>query len=477
MTNHAPFAERTSSRWLPWALFPIAGLFLLELLRRPLMAVAVIGATFIAATASISVAIPLGLNGFAVPLVGYLGHDPFPSKAVPLISFAWIVLAIGFFFLRGGDPRLRRAVGSPLVLSTVGLLALLLVRLPASTDSSYGTFKVELFIIGNFTLLVAGIVLGLRPRDVDLYLVLTLAIDAISGLLVLRQFGTPGTASADRFGLAQQNVIALGVQGAEALMVATYLLMRGKRRWHQMFAAAVLPIALVALLASGSRGPVLGGVIGLLVLLAMLARSRRTAFHLLLLTLLLVASFWAALQFVPSSASERSLSTLTGTRSGLASNGRDQLWAAGWKTFTDHPILGVGTGSFATKAREKVCPGPGCQDKYPHNVLLETAAELGIVGALLTLGILIAAAWALLRAWRLPGIERDYATIATALFVAAAVTALLTGDISGDGTIWFTGGLGVGLWLAAQPITVSRVAQARTRLRAGAGRTRARSAS
>jgi len=95
----------------------------------------------------------------------------------------------------------------------------------------------------------------------------------------------------------------------------------------------------------------------------------------------------AVLQLVPSSAVNRSLSTITGTQSGLQSNGRDQLWNAGWKTFVDHPVLGVGTGSFATVARRDVCPGPGCRDKYPHNVLLETAAELGIGGLVLMLGI------------------------------------------------------------------------------------------
>lgn len=440
------------------------------------MALALIGAVFLTVTASISVAIPLGLNAFAVPLVGYLGHDPFPSKAVPLISFAWIVLAIAFFLSRGGDPRLARAFRSPLVLATLALLALLLVRLPASTDSSYGTFKVELFIISNLTLLIAGIVLALRPRDINLFLVLALAIDAISGLLVLRQFGTPGTASSDRFGLAQQNTISLGIQGAEGLIVATYLLMRGTRRWHQMFGAAVLPVAFVALLASGSRGPVLGGVVGLLILLAMLARSKQAVLRLALFTVLLVGSFAIALQFVPAAASARSLSTITGTRSGLASNGRDQLWAAAWTTFTEHPLIGVGTGSFATHGRTQVCPGPGCLDKYPHNVLLETAAELGIGGAILMIVILVAAARGLLRAWRIPGEIGDYATVASALFVSATTTALLTGDLSGDGGIWFTGGLGLGLCLAAQPVA-AKVAQARTPLRAASARNPVRTAS
>ncbi len=461
VTTRFPSLGRSASRWLPWALIPVAGLFVVKLTLRPVIAAVLIGAAFLTATASISIAIPLGLSGFAAPIVGILGRDPFPNKAVPLISFAWISMAIFFVLLRGGAARLREALASPLVIATGGLLALLLVRLPASTSGAYGTFKVELFVISNVLLLIAGIVLGFRPRDIDLFLVLTLAIDALSGFLVLRQFGSV-SASPNRFGIAEQNVIALGIQGAEGLMVATYLLLRGKRRWHQMFAICVLPLTLVALLASGSRGPVLGGVLGLVVLLAMLARSRQAAIRLFLLTAVLVASLALALQVVPSGAASRSLSTVTGTRSGLASNGRDQLWSAAWQTFVDHPIVGIGTGSFANVARRQVCPGPGCLDKYPHNVLLETAVELGIVGALLMLAVLFFAAQALLRAWRLPGVERDYATIAFALFVSGVTTASLTGDLTSDGSIWFTGGLGVGLLLAARSRAAGQPDQSRT---------------
>lgn len=475
LTNHPSFIGRSSWRWAPWLVLPVAGLVLVRLTLRPTIAIAFIGAVVLTVTASISIAIPLGLNGFAVPLVGYLGHDPFPSKAVPLISFAWITLALVFFLMRGGDPRFARVFRSPLFLASAGLLALLLVRLPASTDSSYGSFKVELFIISNLTLLIAGIVLGLRVRDIDLFLVLTLVIDAISGLLVVRQFGSPGTGATDRYGLALQNTISLGIQGAEGMMIATYLLMRGTRRWHQMLGAIVLPISFVALLASGSRGPVLGAVAGLLVLLALLARSRQVALRLAMLTILLLGSFWVAVHFVPSAASGRSLSTLTGTRSGLASNGRDQLWSAGWSSFTNHPLLGIGTGSFATQDRTMVCPGPGCLDKYPHNVLLEMAAEVGIGGAILMIVILVAAGRGLFRAWRIGGRIGDYATVASALFVSATVSALLTGDVSGDGGIWFYGGLGLGLCLAAKPLTDA--VRARTPLRGAAGRSRVRTAS
>ena len=101
VTTRHPSVGRNASRWLPWALIPVAGLFLVKLTLRPVAAVALIGVAFLTATASISIAIPLGLSGFAAPIVGILGRDPFPNKAVPLISFAWISMAIFFVLLRG----------------------------------------------------------------------------------------------------------------------------------------------------------------------------------------------------------------------------------------------------------------------------------------------------------------------------------------------------------------------------------------
>ena len=432
---------------LPWVLLPVAALFVIPLTQRPMIAIALIGAAVIAATASVSVALPLGLGGLATVIVALVGHDPFPSKSVPLIEFAWVVLAVAFTVVRGSLPPLRAAFSSPLVLATLGLFSLLLIRLPATTDAAYGDLKVQLFILGNLTLLAVGVVLGTRSKDIELYLIVTLIIDAVSGLLVLRQLGGAGTT--DRFGLTDQNVIALGIQGAEGLMVATYFLLRGKHRWQRGFAACVMPLSLVALLASGSRGPVLGGSAGLLAVLAMVSRSRQTALRLAVVVAFFVVSFTVVAKVVPSAAVHRSLGTITGTRSGLNSNGRNQLWAAGWQTFVAHPVLGVGTGSFATVARRDVCPGPGCRDKYPHNVLLETAAELGIAGALLMVTILVSAGNLILKAWRRGGREGDQASIVFGLFVAATTTSMLTGDLSGDATIWLAGGIALGLSLNA----------------------------
>ncbi len=63
----------------------------------------------------------------------------------------------------------------------------------------------------------------------------------------------------------------------------------------------------------------------------------------------------------------------------LAYREREQAWQAAWTAFLDNPLVGVGAGCFASS-------GGWHGRVYPHNLLLEIAAEFGLCG----LGCLIA---------------------------------------------------------------------------------------
>ncbi len=438
-------------RFLLWAFLPVVVVGA-ELSLHAGLAVVVAAAFLLVLSGCRSVAWPVGLAGFAAPVIAILGRDPFPKSGAPLILFAWLVLAVLVSASRGEmDGDLRKALSSTFVFLSAALFALMLFRRSASLDLGYADFKLQVFLIGNLMLLVAGIFLGRRPKQFDLFLLLLLAIDALSGILVLRTLGGPGPTAAGRYGSQLENVIALGAQGAEGLMVATYLMLRAEQRWQRLVATILLPVTLIALLASGSRGPVLGGALGLLVLLVLLARSRTSVVRILRLFLVFAIAWVAVNQIVPQSASNRALSALTGTASGLNGNGRSQLWSSAWHTFVNHPILGAGTGSFAAETQDSACTGPACAEKYPHNILLEVAAELGIAGLALTVGLLVAGGALILRLWRgSTGETRSRASILFALYVSSLTSAMLTGDISGDGGIWLAAGLGIGLTLSWQ---------------------------
>lgn len=82
-------------------------------------------------------------------------------------------------------------------------------------------------------------------------------------------------------------------------------------------------------------------------------------------------------------------------------NGRWQLWQAAWDGVEEHPLVGLGSGSFSTYwSRNATIPG---QIHNAHNLYLETLAELGIVGTLLLVAffgaLLAGAVLAARRAW------------------------------------------------------------------------------
>src|SRR5262245_51338050 len=160
-TSAVPVASpRSRAALVPWLVLAVAFVLLVPLSARPVDEVALVAGAVMLVLATRSIAYPLGLAGFAAPIVALAGHDPFPPRAVPLILFAWIVVALVFEGRRSGQVLVPGALQSWPFFLTLALAVLLLVRLPASTAASYGDFKVELFVLSNLVLFVAGIALG-----------------------------------------------------------------------------------------------------------------------------------------------------------------------------------------------------------------------------------------------------------------------------------------------------------------------------
>jgi O-antigen ligase len=108
-----------------------------------------------------------------------------------------------------------------------------------------------------------------------------------------------------------------------------------------------------------------------------------------------------------------------------------------FSTFSGHFVFGLGTGGFA---------GLNTGLLYPHSLLLEMATELGIIGLITILVVLIGFMRALARCWRFSaGPDRLTASILIALFVNAFVNANFSDPIQGNPDVWIWGGLAVGM--------------------------------
>ncbi len=119
-----------------------------------------------------------------------------------------------------------------------------------------------------------------------------------------------------------------------------------RRSWRFM-ALGFLPLGLVAVLVTASRGGFLAAIIALVGSAILLSRghARRLLVGVFSLPLLL-AALWI---IVPSASFDRLATIPEQIRSGDL-NQRLNIWSAGWRAFVHAPLLGTGAGTFVSAA-------------------------------------------------------------------------------------------------------------------------------
>lgn len=195
-------------------------------------------------------------------------------------------------------------------------------------------------------------------------------------------------------------------------------------------ALLVLAVGGPALVMSLSRGAWLGlaaGVLAMLVAAGHVGRRALAAGGLVAL----VAVFAGSLDLLPPTLAARLVSavesfgifdarTVLVTPANFAVVDRMAHWQAAWEMYRAFPVLGVGPGQypiFYPAFRLPLWPDPKV---HAHNFYLQTLAELGAVGALALLVLVLAIAWHTICAVRrAAGVEWGYAL--GILGVAAAI--------------------------------------------------------
>jgi O-antigen ligase len=186
-------------------------------------------------------------------------------------------------------------------------------------------------------------------------------------------------------------------------------------------AMAFVPVAVLILLLTQSRGAFIGLIAGFGPTILSRMRKRPTIAGPVLLVVLLAAVL------VPSTAWHRfeDITKVTSSETireadpyGSAAQRLDIL-KIGWKIFLDHPVLGVGIGCY-NEANARYAPKLGRRDA--HNTYISLAAEMGVPGLVLWLG-LVGSVLAQFRRRR-PSIEADDRTIQV-LWLERAVIACL----------------------------------------------------
>ena len=364
-----------------------------------------------------------------------------------------------FALARGRLPLAPRAVVLSIGgLASVALLGLMLIRLGVSPDPSYGNVKVQLYTADVLIVFVGAVFVATDARHLRMFLMALLVVNATGALFFMYDLvaGTAQTVVGGRYSLgAAEYPIDMGRASADGLLLAIYAVLTTTRRVPRTLAVIAIPILAVALAAAGSRGPVVAFAFGLLALLGLTATNPRARSRLALVGAMFLVAVVVVPLVVPSSALARALSTIIGSASGLSSNGRSELWAVALGSFSHHFVLGMGTGGFGSLNTGLA---------YPHNLLLEMATELGLVGLVLVLMVLGSFIRALARCWRVAvGTDKTTIALVISLFLTALVNANFSDPIQGNGSIWIWGGVAMGM-----SARLARGRRSRTRARRSA---------
>lgn len=195
------------------------------------------------------------------------------------------------------------------------------------------------------------------------------------------------------------------------LVAALPLLMLGSRRTAHLRAACAV-VLVVAILATFSRGALLGLAVALLVAVLLGAVRLSTAVGVGLVASVAVGALWATHADVVARSIEEKSSIAAAN---VASRATTATMAA--RMTADSPLLGQGPGGFAEAAPRFVPPGAADVDEtVAHQMYLDVGAELGLLGLAAFLAALAYAVRGALRARR----SKDRAPLAHAVLISFA---------------------------------------------------------
>jgi O-antigen ligase len=209
-------------------------------------------------------------------------------------------------------------------------------------------------------------------------------------------------------GNADPNDLAMTL--ALALPMAWYLGMTNREPWLRFLSRLYIPIGLLAIGLTGSRGGMIATIVALSLVpltLTRLSPGRRA-----IAIGLIVISGAIAVIYVPQTLIER-LSTTTQEVEGGRIGGRFKLWKAGLQAFVRRPVVGYGPSSFPRVSQNYLVT----KSQVAHNSFVSVLVEEGLVGLILFTMMFVVVFFAI---QGLPTMERRYSLVLLAtVFVAA----------------------------------------------------------
>lgn len=198
--------------------------------------------------------------------------------------------------------------------------------------------------------------------------------------------------AADELGSASARIAGGGLNAndyaatiAIAMPLALLWFQTEKNNWMKILPILFIPVGLIAIAYTKSRT----GTLALIpfVIYSLLVFKSQNLIKKFILVFLILTSLFSLIYFAPEGYFER-VRALNVEETDRFTHRLD-VWIAGWNMFKDNPILGVGTGNFQVFSNQYAETFLGEGALVAHNALISVAGELGIIGALIFLFLIL----------------------------------------------------------------------------------------
>jgi O-Antigen ligase len=349
-----------------------------------------------------------------------------------LLGILWRTLRYVGRIERDSLPELFR--GQWLVLLAYGLFAgAVLASYAYTTAPNYGGVKLVRFLLIGTLFLYSGIILVRNEeefRRIAGIFVLAACVTSFQMVFHLEHRAVGEETDITRIGAGW--LLGMGI-----LLLLGYPIVRNSRRYLFCVIMA-LPLLSAGLIASASRGPMVALTVALLLTMFWFAKRQFVAIRVWVALLLVgscVASFFYLRHMDPDkyNAKLNEMIALSSGHSGSGSGAkRLDFYSRTMAAIPENLWLGQGVGSWSAFYYGHDARG------YPHNLLLETMFEEGVLGAslfLLFLGLLAIAIRRMLVAT-----DSQYGVLAGLLVYCVSVS-MFSGDLDDNRILWLWAGV------------------------------------
>jgi len=315
-----------------------------------------------------------------------------PNEFKVLASLTFVSFALALLKDQELFERFRKLWQQPLALAVLAFMLWVSVSILWATDQGAALTATGTFL-GVFGLMVVtGMLEGRYLALAWAGLVFSAALSVPAGYILPVPEGSDMAVSG-RFGPGGAGPNSYACFTAIAFFVAYF----GLLRRHRMIAFLLVPVFLYGIFATGSRTGLMALAVPPLLALFVPRLAPRLGWRVLPMYVLGAAAIAVVVLAIPSvgePALER-LSTLSQAQSEETWSGRWSIWQGGLDVIASHPILGVGAGNFAEGAIQsstKVAAYSATRGEaagVAHNMIIGVGSQLGLVGLILFLVVLL----------------------------------------------------------------------------------------